>query len=192
MGIISNLISFGSGYVVGAQKGYEPIKRATRRAGSAVTDRVPALRSTRTGTEGILDVREVREVMTAAPQTIGTTGTIAEAARMMRDEDIGDVIVTDGDRPVGIVTDRDIAVRAIAAGSDPSSTQVSKVIGPLVTVAPTETIQEAMRRMRDANVRRLPVVESDRVIGVVSLGDLSGLPGAASVLADVSNAPPNG
>jgi CBS domain-containing protein len=191
MGIISTLISFGAGYAVGAQKGYEPIKRATQRAGSALTDRVPALRSTRTGTDGIVDVREVREVMTATPQTIGTTGTIAEAARMMRDDAIGDVIVTDGDRPVGIVTDRDIAVRAIAEGSDPSATPVSKVIGPLVTVAPTGTIQEAMRRMRDANVRRLPVVEGDRVIGVVSLGDLSGLPGAASVLADVSNAPPN-
>jgi CBS domain-containing protein len=191
MGIVSNLISFGAGYAVGAQKGYDPIKRATRRAGSAVTDRIPALRSAPSGTHGTVDVREVRDVMTAAPQTIEATRTLAEAARMMRDGSMGDVIVTRGGRPAGIVTDRDIAVRAVAEGKDPSSTKVSDLIGRLVTVAPTDTVQEAMRRMRQEDIRRLPVIESDRVIGVVSLGDISELPGADAVLADVSRAPPN-
>jgi CBS domain-containing protein len=194
MGIIGTAISFGAGYALGAKKGYEPVKRGARRVGSvvseAVTDRIPALGSLGSG-NGLVDVREVREVMTAAPQTIEAKGTLSEAARMMRDGDIGDVIVIDGSRPAGIVTDRDIAI-AIADGRDPASTRVREVIGDLVTVAPTDTVKYAMRRMRDRDIRRVPVVESDRVIGVVSLGDVSGLPGAAAVLADVSNAPPNG
>jgi CBS domain-containing protein len=192
MGFISNLISFGAGYAVGAQKGYDPIKRATQRAGSAISDRIPAIGSAKSGTEGVVDVRQVREVMTPAPKTIETTATLAEAARIMRDSDIGDVIVTKGGRPAGIVTDRDIAVRAIAEGRDAASTQVSEVIDRIVTVSPTDTVHDAMRRMRDEDIRRLPVVEGDRVIGVVSLGDLSTLPGAEAVLADLSNAPPNG
>jgi CBS domain-containing protein len=194
MGIIGNAISFGAGYALGAKKGYEPVKRGARRVGAvvsdAVTDRIPALGSFGSA-DGLVDVRQVREVMTAAPQTIEAKGTLSEAARMMRDGNIGDVIVTDGGRPIGIVTDRDIAV-AIADGHDPATTQGREVIGDLVTVTPTDTVKEAMRRMRDYDIRRVPVVESGRVIGIVSLGDVSGLPGAAAVLADVSNAPPNG
>jgi CBS domain-containing protein len=193
MGIIGNAISFGAGYALGAQKGYEPVKRGARRLGSmvseTVTDRIPALGSFGPG-DGLVDVRQVREVMTAAPQTIEAKGTLADAARMMRDGNIGDVIASDGGRPVGIVTDRDIAI-AIADGHDPSTTRVREVIGDLVTVAPTDTVKEAMRRMRDHDIRRVPVVESGRAIGVVSLGDVSGLPGAAAVLADVSSGPPN-
>jgi CBS domain-containing protein len=191
MGIIGNAISFGAGYAVGAQKGYEPIKRGARRLGGAMTDRMPAIGSLRMGGNGMANPRQVREVMTGAPQTINANGTLAEAARMMRDNGIGDVIVTEGERPVGIVTDRDIAVKVVADGKDPAAARVRDVTGNLVTVAPTDSVSEAMRRMRDKDIRRLPVVESERVIGVVSLGDLSVLPEAGAVLADVSSAPPN-
>jgi CBS domain-containing protein len=146
-----------------------------------------------TGDEGVVvDVREVRDVMTPAPKTIKANAMLPEAARLMRDHDIGDVVVTEGGRPTGIVTDRDIAVHGFAAGTDPSAVRVGDLVeGDLMTIAPTETVQEAMRRMQQRDIRRLPVVENDRVIGIVSLGDLSRLPGAGAVLADVSNAPPN-
>ena len=190
MGLLSNAIAFGAGYAVGANKGYEPIKTASRRAGSALSDKLPMLPNALKG--NTVDVREVREVMSAPPETVATTAMVSEAARIMRDHDIGDVIVTEKDRPVGIVTDRDIAVRAFGTGTDPASARVRDVMdGDLVTIAPTETVEEAMRRMRRLNIRRLPVVEAGRVIGIVSLGDLSSLPGAAAVLADLSIAPPN-
>jgi CBS domain-containing protein len=191
MGLLSNLISFGAGYALGAQKGYEPIKQASRRAKSTISEMMPRLASSAGDEVDVVDVREVREVMTSAPQTIDASAALPEAARLMRDYAIGDVVVTESDRPTGIVTDRDIAMH-VAAGTDPSWVQVRNLVkGDLMTIAPTETVQEAMRRMRQGNVRRLPVVENDRVIGIVSLGDLSHLPGARAVLADVSNAPPN-
>jgi CBS domain-containing protein len=194
MGLFSNLISFGTGYALGAQKGYEPIKTASRRAVSTISGKIPRLGTPTRDGDDFLDVREVREVMTAAPRTVEATAGLADAAQIMREDSIGDVIVTDGDRPIGIITDRDIAVNVLAAGTDPSRMRVRDLIQGelgLVTIAPTETVQEAMRRMGQQNIRRLPVVESDRVVGIVSLGDVSQLPGAGAVLADVSNAPPN-
>jgi len=190
MGLISNVIAFGAGYAVGANKGYEPIKTASRRAGSVLSEKIPMLPNALKS--NTVDIREVREVMTAPPETVATTAMVSEAARIMLDHGIGDVIVTENDRPVGIVTDRDIAVRAFGTGTDPSSARVRDVMdGELVTIAPTETVEEAMRRMRQLDIRRLPVVEGARVVGIVSLGDLSRLPGAGEVLTDVSNAPPN-
>ena len=192
MGIVSNAISFGAGYAVGAQKGFDPLKRGAQRVGGMVTEKVPALGSFRSSGNDMMDIRQVREVMTAAPQTVEAKTTLSEAARTMRDNGIGDVIVTDGGRPIGIVTDRDIAVKVVADGRDPNTTRVREVSeGSLVTVTPTDTVREAMSRMRDKDIRRLPVVEGQRVIGVVSLGDLAGMPEAGNVLADVSSAPPN-
>jgi CBS domain-containing protein len=192
MGLLSNLISFGAGYAVGAQKGYEPIKQVSRRAKSTISDRMPWMASSTSDQGAVVDVREVREVMTPGPRTIEASALLPEAARLMRDHGIGDVIVTEAGRPTGIVTDRDIAVHGVAAGTDPSGVRVRDLVeGDLITIAPTETIQEAMRQMQQHDIRRLPVVENDRVIGIVSLGDLSRLPGARAVLADVSNAPPN-
>lgn len=189
MGLLSNLIAFGAGYTLGAQKGYEPIKQVSRRAKSTVFDRMPRLGSSAAG--GIIDIRDVREVMTSAPQTIEASAALPEAARLMRDQAIGDVVVIEGGRPTGIVTDRDIAMR-VALGTNPASVKVRDLVeGELVTIGPTESVQEAMRRMQQRDIRRLPVTQNDRVIGIVSLGDLSRLPGAEAVLADVSNAPPN-
>ena len=193
MGLFGNLISFGTGYALGAQKGYEPIKTASRRAVSTISHKIPRLGIARGGGD-FLDVREVREVMTAAPRTVEATAGLADAAQIMREDSIGDVIVTEGGRPIGIITDRDIAVNGFAPGTDPSRMRARDLVQGelgLVTIAPTETVHEAMRLMGQQNIRRLPVVETGRVVGVVSLGDVSQLPGAGAVLAEVSNAPPN-
>ena len=194
MGLFGNLISFGTGYALGAQKGYEPIKTASRRAVSTISDKIPRLGIATGGGGDLLDVREVREVMTAAPRTVEATAGLADAAQIMREDSIGDVIVTEGGRPIGIITDRDIAVNGFAAGTDPSRMRARDLVQGelgLVTIAPTETVQEAMRLMGQQIIRRLPVVVIDRVVGVVSLVDVSQVPGAGAVLADVSNAPPN-
>jgi CBS domain-containing protein len=188
MKLLSNLIAFGTGYALGAKKGYEPIKQASRWAGSSLSGKLPMLPNALKG--NVVDVREVREVMSAPPETVAATAKVAEAARIMHDHDIGDVIVTEDDRPIGIITDRDIVVGAFGRGAGPSSARVADVMGgDLVTIAPTETVEEALRRMQQWAIRRLPVVEGRRVVGIVSLGDLSRLPGAGAVLADVSNAP---
>jgi CBS domain-containing protein len=110
----------------------------------------------------------------------------------MRDKDIGDVIVTDGDRIAGIATDRDIVVRAVADGKNPSQTTLRDVatMDP-TTVSPTDSVDDAIRIMREKAVRRLPVCENGRPVGIVSLGDLAMERDQKSVLADVSAAPPN-
>ena len=111
----------------------------------------------------------------------------------MADQGIGDVIVVEPgtERVVGIVTDRDIAIRALANGMGPS-TKVGEICsGDLVAVPPTATVRGALDLMKDLNVRRLPVVEDDRATGVVSLGDLSNQAEAGSALADISAASPD-
>jgi CBS domain-containing protein len=191
MGIWSTLLSFGAGYALGANKDKEIVKGLQDKALDAVGERLPAsLRSRR----GSLDLREVREVMTALPEIVTPDTTIAEAARLMAEGDIGDVLITEGPRGrvVGIVTDRDITIRAIASGVDPTTTPVGKIMsGSPTTVAPTDTVHEAIARMRSANVRRLPVVEDGTAIGVVSLGDLSLETDAGPALADISTAFPD-
>jgi CBS domain-containing protein len=135
----------------------------------------------------------VQEIMSSATCTVGPDSTIAEAAKRMRDEDVGDVIVvSQDDRIQGIVTDRDIAVRAVAEGRNPESTTVSDICSPdLVTVGPDEDVSIAVDRMREHAVRRLPVVEGGRAVGIVSLGDLAMERDPDSALGDISSAPPN-
>jgi CBS domain-containing protein len=134
----------------------------------------------------------VREVMTADPTTLDSSSTIAEAARAMRDGDFGAVIVTEGDSVHGIVTDRDIVVRAIADGRDPDSTQLGAVTSEeLETLSPDDSIDDAVAKVRAADVRRLPVVEDGRAVGIVSLGDLAVERDSDSALADISAATPN-
>ncbi|MGC9669497.1 CBS domain-containing protein [Planosporangium sp. 12N6] len=115
----------------------------------------------------------VREVMTANPIAMDVNTTLDAIARQMRDEAIGDVIVTEGDKVCGIVTDRDIAVRAVAADADPRATTVGQVLTrDPVTVAPDDDIRAAEGLMRTHAVKRLPVLERDRLVGVVALGDI--------------------
>ncbi|MCZ7683317.1 MAG: CBS domain-containing protein [Sandaracinaceae bacterium] len=136
--------------------------------------------------------RLIRDVMTAKPKTLAGSATLAEAARVMRQEDIGDVLVVDDGKPCGIVTDRDIVVRGIAAGKDPGQTAVKDIASKdVVTLGPDDSIDEAIRLMREHAVRRIPVMESGKPVGIVSLGDLAVERDQRSVLGQVSAAPPN-
>lgn len=134
----------------------------------------------------------VAEIMARDPQTVNADETVADAARRMRDSDSGDVLVMDGGRLVGIVTDRDIAVRIVAEGRDASTpAREACSSGDLTTVTPDTRIDMAVQIMRDKAVRRLPVVEGDRPVGVVSLGDLAIERDEDSALAEISAADEN-
>lgn len=136
--------------------------------------------------------RKVVDLMTPAPLTVELDETIQRAAQIMRDADVGDVIVTDEGRLGGILTDRDITVRAVADGRDPTTTNVEEITTEeVVAVTPDTDIQEAERLMAQYAVRRLPVVDGDRPVGIVSLGDIVVVRDRDSVLADISAAPPN-
>jgi CBS domain-containing protein len=134
----------------------------------------------------------LKDLMTPNPTTVSTDTPVLDAARTMRDQDIGNVIVTQGDRVCGIVTDRDIVVRAIAQGCDPQTTTIGEICSQdLVTVSPDDEVQEAVTLMRERALRRLPVVENGRPVGIVSIGDLAIERDKDSALADISKAPPN-
>ena len=134
----------------------------------------------------------IRKVMTPEPITVALTATLEQAARRMRNAGIGNVVVLDGEKIMGILTDRDIVVRAVAEGLDPTTTPVSEVASQeLTTLAPDDTIDEAVALMRERSIRRLPVVERGRPIGIVSLGDLALERDPDSCLSDISAAPPN-
>ncbi|TDQ51572.1 CBS domain-containing protein [Actinorugispora endophytica] len=136
--------------------------------------------------------QKIRDVMTARPRTIPPTATLRDAAALMRDSDVGDVIVAENDKPVGILTDRDIVVRCVAQGGAPDVERVDSVSSSrVVSVSPDADITEAARIMREKSVRRLPVVEGDTIVGVVSIGDLAIERDPRSALADISAARPN-
>jgi CBS domain-containing protein len=136
---------------------------------------------------------DIRDIMTPSPYTIQPTASVMEAAHIMRKSDVGDVIVVEGKRLFGILTDRDIVVRVLAEGKDPETTPVSDVCSrELTAVRATDSIGTTVRVMREKAIRRLPVVEeSGEVIGVVSLGDVAVERDPHSALADISAAPPN-
>jgi len=134
----------------------------------------------------------IREVMTPSPRTLDADSTVSEAARIMRDEGIGAVMVSEGDDLCGIVTDRDIAIRAVAEGRDPSTTQLGEICSrELVTLSPSDPIERAIELMRSKAIRRFPVMEGDRPLGIVAIGDLALERDRTSALADISAAPPN-
>jgi CBS domain-containing protein len=134
-----------------------------------------------------------REVMSYPPATIPADALIKDAAALMQEKDIGDVIVTDEDGELcGIVTDRDIVVRAIAQDKDPGKTHVGDVCSrDLVTVSPDEEIGDVIRLMRDECIRRVPVEKDGKPIGVISLGDLAQARDRRSVLGEISAHAPN-
>src|SRR6266702_1767058 len=116
---------------------------------------------------------DVRDIMTPNPHTIESTVSVMNAAQLMRRSDIGDVIVLEDKRLFGILTDRDIVVRALAEGRDPETTPVGDICSrELTTIEPSASVGEAVRLMRDRAIRRLPVVDKDGfVMGIVSIGD---------------------
>jgi CBS domain-containing protein len=134
----------------------------------------------------------IREVMTKDPVCMPADTTVLDAARTMRDRDIGDVIMLEGNRIAGIVTDRDIVVRALAEGRNPGTTTIGEVATQdVTTISPDDGFDAAVKLMRERNIRRLPVVENGKPAGIVSLGDLAMERDSKSVLADISAAPPN-
>jgi CBS domain-containing protein len=114
----------------------------------------------------------IRDVMTSNPRTVSPEDTIQNAARIMRDEDTGVVPVVDNGRAVGVVTDRDIVVRAVADGQLNRSVR-DIVSGDVITATPDMSTNEAAELMSEHQVRRLPVVENERLVGIVSIGDLA-------------------
>jgi CBS domain-containing protein len=134
----------------------------------------------------------VRDVMTEDPTTVEASATLVDAAKIMKQENIGDVLVVEKGKVQGIVTDRDIVVRAIAAGDDPSHTSVRDMASTdLEVLDPGDSIEDAIRKMEQAAVRRLPVVEDGKPVGIVTLGDLARVKDRDSALADISSASPN-
>jgi CBS domain-containing protein len=136
---------------------------------------------------------KIREVMTPAPVAVLSTDTATTAAMVMKEQDIGAVLVTSDGRLEGILTDRDIAVRVLAAGFDPSATLVGDVCSRhLATVGLDDATDDAVRLMRQRAVRRVPVTDGGVPVGIVSIGDLALSRDQESALADISLAPPNG
>lgn len=135
---------------------------------------------------------KIRDLMTPNPIALPASSPAIEAARAMRDSDIGDVVVLDGQEIYGIVTDRDIVVRAVAEGLDPASTPLKDICSRvLTTISPQESVDKAVRMMREKAIRRLPVVEDKRPVGIVSIGDLALERDPDSALGNISAAPPN-
>jgi CBS domain-containing protein len=137
-------------------------------------------------------VDSIAEVMSSNVRTVTPDTTLREAAEIMRDGDVGDVVVTESGRLKGILTDRDIVVRCLAGGGDPHTARVREVCSEeIVTVPRQSSLKDAVHAMRTATVRRLPVVEGDEVVGLVTMGDLAQVIDDRSALADVSAAEPN-
>ena len=138
-------------------------------------------------------MQTVQDVMTTTVVYLPSETTLAEAARTMREQDIGDVVVADGPSLTGLVTDRDIVVRAVAERFDPASTTIGEIVSKdLVTVRPEDSIQAAALLMRDNAVRRVLVCDDEKgLVGIVSIGDLAEQIDPESVLGGISKATPN-
>jgi CBS domain-containing protein len=119
--------------------------------------------------------QSIKDVMTSNPCTIDAEKSVAYAAKMMRDEDVGLAPVVEGDKLIGMLTDRDIAIRVVAEGKDPDQVKVRDVASrQLVTIDPQQDLDEALRIMAKHQVRRLPVVEEDgQLVGVVAQADVA-------------------
>jgi CBS domain-containing protein len=134
----------------------------------------------------------VRDVMTGNPKTVEASATLEEAAKIMANENVGSVLVVENGEVRGILTDRDIVVRAIAKGQNPSETSVREVATTdLETLSPDDSIEDAIGKVEQRDVRRLPVLKDGKPVGIVSLGDLARDRDRDSALADISSAAPN-
>ena len=119
--------------------------------------------------------KSIRDAMTSNPRNVEPNTSVVEAARLMKSEDVGSLPVVEGDRLVGMVTDRDIVLRVVADGKDVQSATVGEVASKdLVTVDPQQDLDEALRLMAQHQVRRLPVVEEDgRLVGILAQADVA-------------------
>lgn len=126
----------------------------------------------------------IRDVMTPNPRSVTPNDSIENAARIMRDEDTGAVPVVDNGKPVGIVTDRDIVIRAVADGGQLNRPIREIVTATVISASPDMTTREAAELMSEHQIRRLPVVENNRLVGIVSIGDLAVKEGRDSRIGD--------
>jgi CBS domain-containing protein len=119
--------------------------------------------------------QSIKDVMTSNPCSIDAEKSVAYAAKMMRDEDVGLAPIVVGDKLIGMLTDRDIAIRVVAEGRDPGQVKVREVASKqVVTIDPQQDLDEALRIMAKHQVRRLPVVEEDgKLVGVVAQADVA-------------------
>ena len=117
---------------------------------------------------------KISEVMTRDVRTVRPDQTVREAAGFMLSEDTGSMPVSDGDRLLGMITDRDIAVRGVANGHGPDTPVSELMTRDVVCARDTDDVADVASKMSSAQVRRMPIVDSsDRICGIVSLGDLS-------------------
>jgi CBS domain-containing protein len=144
-------------------------------------------------TAGAIPVQrgKVSDIMTPAPVGVYYSQTIGEAARIMRDTQVGAVLVVNEGELSGMVTDRDLVIRGLAEGEGPDSPVGPLCSGELIGVAAAADIHQAEQLMREHAVRRLPVINDGQVVGIVSIGDLAISADADSPLAAVSRAQPN-
>ena len=133
-----------------------------------------------------------RDVMTAVPIALGEEGTVLGAARVMRENAVGAVMVVHGETLHGLVTDRDLVLRALADGRDPAATQLGGICSrDLVTARLDDEITTVIERMRMNAVRRIPVVQDGRPVGLVSTGDIAATGQAMASLRDLIIARPD-
>jgi CBS domain-containing protein len=117
---------------------------------------------------------QIKDVMTKSVASLNPEDTVERAAQMMKEYDVGSIPVCDGEKVVGILTDRDIALRNVAHGDNPRMQSVRDIMtsNPVV-VSPTTDIHDAARIMSERQIRRLPIVENENLVGIVALGDLA-------------------
>lgn len=141
--------------------------------------------------------RQVRDVMTANPETVSDKDSIRDVARIMKDADTGVVPVVDGRKIIGLITDRDIVVRGVAEGKDIENMRVNEIMTKSVrSVREDATVNDALEMMSSADIRRIAVVnQNDELVGIVSLGDISTNTNAdgkvGKTVESISEAPPN-
>jgi CBS domain-containing protein len=117
---------------------------------------------------------QIKDVMTSNPTTCEPQASVVDAAKVMAQEDVGSIPTVEGDRLVGVVTDRDIVIRVVAEGRDPQSVTVGDVASrDLVTVSPDEELDRALQLMAENQVRRLPVVDGEKLVGIVAQRDVA-------------------
>jgi CBS domain-containing protein len=134
---------------------------------------------------------KMRDIMSAAPVCMERAESVSAAAKAMKQNGIGTVLVLTGGRLSGLVTDRDITVRVLAENRDPQTTRIGDICSSeLVVLGPDDDVAEATRLVRERAVRRIPVLQDGIPAGVVSIGDLALERDATSALSGVSSAPP--
>jgi len=136
--------------------------------------------------------QKIKDIMTSSPITLTADRPVIDAATAMKENNIGDVIVMTEGKMCGVVTDRDIVVRVIAQGREPQTTKLGDVCSrDVASVGPDDDVDRVIDLVRKRSVRRVPVVDGGKPVGIVSIGDLAMERDQTSALADVSAAAPN-